>query len=676
MTLLQGNQYQRALTRIRAQVARQLVFLIGLFTFSGAVATNIDPLAKIDSLQQVLSRASEDTARVDLYVAIAKTYAIVQPDSAFSFLQKALLLSQKIDYTIGMALSQVELGYMEGKYGNQDQATIYLKAALPLVQQTQDSTLLWDTYQQIGWIYKRKGQHALALQYCQKALAITIETRDSLHIASMKQNIGAIFFDMKDYDQAIAMLEQALSVYQDFNHYLPATTICNNLANVYATKNDYNQALRYYQQAVKEARSGGDKVFEANILSNIAQMYVSQQQYKTALSYAQQAQTIWKHMSTKKKADYNFEFENTMGDIYLGIQQYALARKHYESAFNFMKERGDFSSYLSTYTGLIRLDSLTGNYQQAFLHQQALTALKDSLASIERIKAVEKLKVQYETEQKDQEIILLQEQSTRQQLEARQQKLIKNSFIAGSFALCLLLGLGYNRYQFKQKALRVMGEQKAEILMQKQQVERKNEENKLLLKEIHHRVKNNLQIVLSILNAQADSLQDQKAIGAVLESQHRVHSMALIHQNLYQSDNLNQIQAQQYLQEMVETVYSSYHQVGQPVRLQLNIEDLSLNMSTAVPVGLIVTELVTNACKHAFTKAEGELTVSLKADTSSQYRLTVADNGPGLPADFDINQAHSLGLQLVYGLTQQLDGELLIENHAGAHFDLLFRAAA
>ena len=659
---------------IRVPLPGTLILLLLLHS-SSATALSTDPSAKIDSLQEVLTNTTEDTSRVKLYIALAEAYEYTQIDSAFLLTKMALALSKSINDLHGVVRSQNNLARLESLSGNPDQSIKYLRQSLSISRQINDSTLLQLTHYYIGAIYIGQSNFQQALNHCQQSLALAEATRDTLHIASTLRILGVIYFELEQYDHTIQLLERALSMLQPSDHSHLAA-IYNNLGNSYSRKKDYKLSQHYHNLTLQLVRTMGNRRGEASVLNNIAVMYKNMHQYKTALSYAKQSQSIYHDYYKTQPEKYNYVPECTLGSIYEGLQQYQQARAHYNNAMISLKEGSSLTGYIEICTNLIRLDSLEGNFKQALVRQQRLMAVKDSLAHVENTKALEELKIQYETEQKDQEIVLLQAQSDRQQLEARQQRFFKNSFVAGSVILCLLLGLGYNRYRFKQRALGVMRQQKEEILLQKQQVEQKNQQNQLLLKEVHHRVKNNLQIVLSILNAQADSLRDAQTVAAIRESQHRVHSMALIHQSLYQSDDLSHIQAREYLQEMVETVCQSYRSEAKPVRLRLQVEDLAMNMSTAVPVGLIVTELVTNACKHALLEADSELSVTLRAETTTQYRLTVADNGPGLPPDFNVDQANSLGLQLVHGLTQQLDGELVVQNGTGACFELLFHKAA
>jgi two-component sensor histidine kinase len=193
-----------------------------------------------------------------------------------------------------------------------------------------------------------------------------------------------------------------------------------------------------------------------------------------------------------------------------------------------------------------------------------------------------------------------------------------------------------------------------------------------LLKEIHHRVKNNLQVVMSLLNSQADSLKDKAALSAIQESQHRVQAMALIHQKLYQSQGVARINMQEYIEEVVAYLHESYC-LDQLVRFQLEVEPIELDVTQAVPLGLIINEVITNAFKYAFPDGRpGTVCLLLQRLEEATYQLTIADDGIGLPANYDPSQSHSLGMTLLHGFSGQLSGELTITSSPGLTINLVF----
>jgi two-component sensor histidine kinase len=205
-------------------------------------------------------------------------------------------------------------------------------------------------------------------------------------------------------------------------------------------------------------------------------------------------------------------------------------------------------------------------------------------------------------------------------------------------------------------------------------------EKEVLLQEIHHRVKNNLQVVSSLLNLQSGYVQDESAQQMFQESQNRILSMALIHERLYQSQDLARIDLSEYLQTLSAELIHSYRANAAPIKLKIDAEDVLLNIKKAVPCGLIVNELVSNALKHAFPAhqqngKEPEVRIQLSADPQDRVTLIVSDNGVGFPKDVDLQTLESLGLRLVNTLITQLEGTLELANHDGTEFKLQFSAS-
>ena len=202
-------------------------------------------------------------------------------------------------------------------------------------------------------------------------------------------------------------------------------------------------------------------------------------------------------------------------------------------------------------------------------------------------------------------------------------------------------------------------------------------EKEVLLKEIHHRVKNNLQVVASLLGLQSRSASDEQMRRMLLESQNRVHTMALLHECLYQSQNLSRIDFPDYIRQLVSHLYRSYEMQTGQVRLETKLEQLYLDLDAAVACGLIINELVSNSLKHAFPDGrQGVIRIELTADANGMARLIVADNGAGLIGDFDLANAKTLGLRLVRTLAEQLGGAIELRTNGGVEAQLTFPVVA
>jgi len=216
------------------------------------------------------------------------------------------------------------------------------------------------------------------------------------------------------------------------------------------------------------------------------------------------------------------------------------------------------------------------------------------------------------------------------------------------------------------------------------QIEGSLREKEVLLREIHHRVKNNLQIISSLLNLQAGFTDDKKINEIFEESKNRVKSMALIHEKLYQSKNFTSLDIREFMQELINNLFNSYGIEFSGVKAELNMHDINLNADQAVYLGLIVNELVSNSLKHAFNKtsfgnndsSRNSIYVNIQKDMKEGYLIKIGDNGCGFPDDIDFKNTESLGLQLVISLVKQLDGDISLNNNSGTEFLIKFRKEA
>ena len=201
------------------------------------------------------------------------------------------------------------------------------------------------------------------------------------------------------------------------------------------------------------------------------------------------------------------------------------------------------------------------------------------------------------------------------------------------------------------------------------------QEKELLLREIHHRVKNNLQVISSLLSLQSRTSKDEQAIEMAKESQNRIKVMALIHEKLYRSKDFANVEFNDYIKNLANDLFASYRVSASRISLKLEIEDLSLGIDTAIPTGLIINELVTNCLKYAFSKdSDGEIRISLRSLNDGQNELIVSDNGVGIPETLDIKNAESLGLRMITNLTERsLHGNVSINRNNGTEFKIIFK---
>jgi two-component sensor histidine kinase len=199
------------------------------------------------------------------------------------------------------------------------------------------------------------------------------------------------------------------------------------------------------------------------------------------------------------------------------------------------------------------------------------------------------------------------------------------------------------------------------------------QEKEMLLKEIHHRVKNNLQVISSLLYLQSKQVVEPETLAMFVDSQNRVRSMALVHEQLYQTEDLTRVNMAEYVRSLASFLFRSYGLSVDRIRLKIEVADMPLGVNVAVPCGMIINELLSNTLKHAFPgNRRGAIYIGFSTSAEGRYTLVVGDNGIGLPEGLDFRQTRSLGLQLVNTLVEQLEGTIRLDTSEGTQFQIRF----
>jgi len=313
-----------------------------------------------------------------------------------------------------------------------------------------------------------------------------------------------------------------------------------------------------------------------------------------------------------------------------------------------------------------KIDSAAGRYLQAINHIRKYETLKDSIFSSEKSKQIQELQIRYQTARNEQSIKLLKKDSLLSASRIRDANNLRNMTLIGLVILILFLALLYFSYRSKQRS-------NVEINNKNLWLNQLVEEKEWLIKEVHHRVKNNLQIVMGLLQRQSAYIDNEKAFAAIQNSEHRMHSIALIHQKLYQSESMALINMPEYVDELISYLKDSFD-TGSRIHFYREIENFSLDVQHAVPLGLILNEAITNAIKYAFgNSGNGDIRVEISTANDENFILQITDNGIGLPAGFDLKTVNSLGMNLMRGLAKQLGGKLTIEDNQGVTIQVIFK---
>jgi len=406
-------------------------------------------------------------------------------------------------------------------------------------------------------------------------------------------------------------------------------------------------------------------------------VYTAIKQYDKAASSANEyVQLLKKHRSI----DHVYIFSRDLIGYFITVHQYKEAERYADSLLLFGRTINIKQALAIAFLMKSAADSAIGDLRAALTNYQMYKKVTDSLFNDGSAFQLAQFQVEFDIEKKDNAIKVLQQQQEIQKVRLGRSRVTITIVIISVVVLTLLLALLYNRYRIKQRLHRQL-EQKQQAINEKntaleQLVSEKDtllREKEWLVKEIHHRVKNNLQIAISLLNAQTEFLENPSARSAMRESRERMEAIAIIHQKLYQTENNTLIQVRAYVYDLVDNLQDSFAS-ARDIRFQLNIADIVLDISQLIPLGLILNEAITNAIKYAYPEGErGSASISLQPTDAERIELRIADNGKGLPPNFDWKNSPSLGLQLINLLAQQLNGELSFINKNGLEIILNFK---
>ncbi len=647
----------------------------------------------IDSLKTTLTQKLPDTTRAATYYQIANTFfKQSQLDSAHYYLRPMLRHCQRTNYIAGLgdynllssavylhqglfdesilrahaainyftkihklgSIAKVyhNLGLLYKTMGgdlrirtNLETGRSYMLQAININQTLKANRYLSDNYINLGIIYEDLGEYERGKECFLKAIAIN----DAIH-AKLEEyrviynNLGKNANVQGHYDEAITYLNKALAINLDLNRTTSLVHNYRNLSTSYQALKKPEQAIYYGEKAIVLVEKSKDAPLTRSVYKMMSQMYASTGHYEKAYHYAVQQKQIEDSLMNLDKTrtvarlegQYAVKKSNELATIQANL---ALAKAGEIARIKSIKEK--------------EIAAVEAKENRRIAQIKAA-------ADIEKTRAVLEVQAKYETQKRINQIAILDQQNQQQNQQVK--------YMAGGLGLLgLLLSLLVGQYWAIRRANRRLSSQNQIITSSSQQLVSQAEQLRTLMKELHHRVKNNLAIVSSLLTLQANGLTDEKAVQALRKGQQRVQAMSLIHQRLYQTDRVTIVNIREYLTDLAESLMQAYGYEPSNFDLQVDVAIEELDVDVAMPLGLIVNELITNAFKYAFAHQERPL-LRIKlayANGSSQPGITleIQDNGPGIKVtDWQKTGSRtSFGKRLVTSLTEQLEG----------HFELL-----
>jgi len=517
------------------------------------------------------------------------------------------------------------------------------------------------TYDLLHATYRQMGDYKEALRYGLAALESAQATQDTIILAGMYVRLAVAYRELKQYPNALVYYQKALENFQHNGNDVNSVAMAGAIARIMVAQHRANEGLAFFTQATKPYSNSPPRI-AVRIADYMTELHTTLGQYAAAERYAKQLAAFWKSGAADNGEKYTIG--TTLAKFYLRTKRYDDARYYLQQAFDLNQYSGPVLRLADIHLLLFKADSAQGRFPAAIAHYQRYKQLNDSVFNETKNKQLASLEIQYDTRKKEQNIALLTKQNQVQQASIRQREFQRNAVVVGALLLAAVLGLVYNRYRLKQRSNQLLEVKQAEINQQNQSLQRLLEEKDWMLREIHHRVKNNLEIINSLLDTQSDYLRDPAAITALREGQNRVHAMALIHQKLYQANTLSVVNMAAYIQEITEHLLESFD-CQDTVQMQLDLAPVELEVTLATPLGLIINEALTNALKYAFPQQPGRIRVALAETSPQHYQLAIVDDGVGFQPDVDLDDSPTMGLTIMRGLSAQIDATLRITQPKG-----------
>jgi len=572
-----------------------------------------------------------DTAQVRAQLVLGRRLLLRHNDSALALNRQLLRASQQLRYDYGLAQSALQLGTALRNAGEFDSSFIYGRRAQALFEAQHRlagvAAVLNMNAQAYKWLGDTQGITVLTrkgLQQATQSLALARQAHDVAGMVAASLSQGIIYRDLHLMDSARLCYRRALALEQ---RYHPRPSLLGMAYSNYGQlvmdfDRDFAQAIRYFRRALPLHRA-------QRSLTGLEHTY-----RQLSWAYRQQGQTA-RAVAT---ADSCLALGRAIGDPHRLSNSLAAAEQAYQAA---------------------------GRYRAAIRLLEQKREVDDSLYRVEKTRAVARIEAAYRLGQQQARIARLARENAR-----RQRQLWA---LGGGLALVAsLLALSAGQYRALRRANGQLHATNQTVSANNARIQEQANRLELLLRELNHRVKNNLAIVSSLLNLQSGSLADAAAARAVREGRQRVEAMGLLHQHLYQTTDVARVDMRPYLTTLLENLLLAYGFDEATFDLALTLDLPALDVERAVPLGLIINELITNAMKHAYAHvARPRLRVLLSALSPNGLLLEVEDNGPGFaPGQWQVAEG-SFGQQLILALSAQLGGQVLTDNRPGAFFRLV-----
>lgn len=567
-------------------------------------------------------------------------------DSAAIYYRRALLEGTARENNERIAEALNNLGVVHYQTRSFDSSAYYYEKAHRLYEQLQDTLMVSVLKVNLGILYKEIALYEKSLTYLLEASHQLEKENELSHLSACFNTLGNVYKRIGDLDQSLEFHYKALEVRRALKHENGLSSTYNNIGSVYAELGLYDSAFRNFEKSMVIKRELGDMKGEASSLNNLGELMIRAKRFDEAEDFLARSLEI------------RLRVNDRMGQAMtrVNLAQLYLARDRIDAADRELKVAEAMATSLrlleqlkSVYELKVALHKRRNEPASALAYSEQLLVVKDSILNKDKAESLAEMQTRYESLKKEDRIALLEKEGLLRAVQLERNRLLIRMLGVAIVLVLIIVALVYHNFR----------------------VVRKNKKHiELLLKELHHRVKNNLQILSSLLSLQSQQLTDDMAIKAVRSSESRINAMALIHRKLYTVDQNRTVDIKEYITELIQYLVYSYGYHEKNFKLDLKIKEISIDVDKAIPLGLILNELISNAFKHAYANQPNpHLAVDLGFPDVHALNILIRDNGAGI-SEADEKQRRTFGMKIVHTLIKELKGNVNVRSDNGTTYEL------
>lgn len=605
---------------------------------------NSQNLTIIDSLRIKAAQASDDSTRAITYSDLNYQWAEYNFDSSWYYANQIFLIGEKLEnhYLITKGLTSKAIAY---DYKNEfDSAILYYLKAGEYARLNKNLEGQASSIFNIGVMHSFKGEMELAIEKYNESGKIYEKLGNQRMISLVHNNLGIIYRKNEKYELAKQSYQTSLRIKEEIGDESGILNSLTNLSTAFRYLKEYDSAVLISERALALSKKLQNQSVYLHELVNLAMVYEQIEQSVKALDLYNEAENL---LTEKTPYETKSQVLNALGQYYYQNGNVLKAKQYVDRMGTVVNNEGKHEIAYNFYLLSYQVYKDLGEVSLALTHLEKALEKKEQLFDNEVLVKTTELEQLYEKEKREIEIQQLNSENKLQLLTLEKSESERNSLLVISIFVLSVAILLFFLFRQKRKSLT---------------------EKEVLLQEIHHRVKNNLQIISSLLKLQARNLSDEAAIDAVKEGESRVKSMALIHQRLYSADDVRGVNVQEYFESLMIEIFQTFG--VSTINHQLKTGNIKLDIDTMIPLGLIVNELITNALKYAFEEnKKGKLYIDIK-EKGDHLWVEVRDNGSGIDPD-NLNKSDSFGWKMIQSLSRKLKAEINIINNEGTTVQLV-----